>query len=61
MEQQGVGAAQLDGLLLDWNSSEPRKAKVRHVMQGYSEDGSEFVNSTTPQITRVELCLLFRS
>lgn len=52
LEQQEVGAAQLDGLLLDWNSSEPHKAKVRHVMQGYSEDGSEFLNSTTPQITR---------
>ena len=52
LEQQEVGEAQLDGLLLDWSSNEPHKAKVRHVMQGYSEDGSEFLNSTTPQITR---------
>ena len=52
LEQHEVGEAQLDGLLLDWSSSEPHKAKVRHVMQGYSEDGSEFLNSTTPQITR---------
>ena len=40
----------MDGLLLEWNTAEPHKAKVRHVMQGYSENGSEY--STTPQATR---------
>ena len=52
LEAVDVGAAKVDGLLLEWNSTEPHKAKVRRVMQGYSEHGSEYLNSTTPQVTR---------
>lgn len=52
LEQVDVAAAEMDGLLLEWNTPEPHKAKVRHVMQGYSEHGSDFLNSTTPQVTR---------
>ena len=42
----------MDGLLLEWNTAAPHKAKVRNVMQGYSENGSEYLNATTPQATR---------
>ena len=52
LEAVDVPAAQMDGLLLEWNTAEPHKARVRHVMQGYSENGSEYLSSTTPQVTR---------
>eukprot|EP00435_Cladocopium_sp_Y103_P067719 s304_g30.t1 len=46
-----VGAEQ-EGLLLDWDSEEPCKAKARHVMKGFSKDGSSEIEATTPQVTR---------
>eukprot|EP00435_Cladocopium_sp_Y103_P035126 s1424_g9.t1 len=52
LEPIDVALAEADGLLLEWSTTEPHKAKVRHVMQGYSEHGSEYLNSTTPQVTR---------
>ena len=52
LEPMDVEPAQHAGLLLEGDTAEPRKAKVRHVMKGFSETGSEFLDSTTPQVTR---------
>eukprot|EP00435_Cladocopium_sp_Y103_P050254 s2395_g15.t1 len=52
LEPLDVEPAQHAGLLLEGDTTEPRKAKVRHVMKGFSETGSEFLDSTTPQVTR---------
>ena len=40
------------GLLLDEHSTEPTKAKARHVMKGFSETGAEDLDSTTPQVAK---------
>ena len=40
------------GLLLEWEGGEPCKAKARHVMKGFSEAGSENIETATPQVTR---------
>ena len=45
-------AARAEGLLLDWDILEKRKAKVRHVMKGFSEQGAEYLPASTPQVTR---------
>ena len=52
LEPLDVLPAKESGLLLDWDNQEPCKAKVRHVMKGFSEEGAELLNSTTPQVTR---------
>lgn len=52
LEEHEVEQAKADGILLDWTSGEPCKAKARHVMKGYSEQGAEWLESTTPQVTR---------
>ena len=52
LEPIDVETARSEGLLLDWDQPEPCKAKVRHVMKGFSEEGAEFLDSTTPQVTR---------
>ena len=52
LEPQEVRDAEHQGLLLDWSSEEPCKAKARHVMKGFSEDGSSEIEATTPQVTR---------
>ena len=52
IEATDVEEAKQGGLLLEWDSTEPCKAKVRHVMKGFSEEGAEFLDSTTPQVTR---------
>eukprot|EP00435_Cladocopium_sp_Y103_P011110 s283_g2.t2 len=52
LEPIDIEPAKSEGLLLDWDQPEPCKAKVRHVMKGFSEEGAEFLDSTTPQVTR---------
>lgn len=52
LEPMDIEPAKNEGLLLDWDSLEPCKAKSRHVMKGFSEDGAEYLDSTTPQVTR---------
>ena len=39
-------------LLLEWEGEEPCKAKARHVMNGFSEAGSENIETATPQVTK---------
>ena len=52
LEPHEVEPAKQEGILLDWDSEEPCKAKARHVMKGFSEEGSEDIEATTPQVTR---------
>ncbi len=52
LEPIDIDPAKQEGLLLDWDTLEPCKAKSRHVMKGFSEDGAEYLDSTTPQVTR---------
>lgn len=51
LEPQDVADAK-QGQLLDWDTDEPCKAKARHVMKGFSEDGAEQLEAATPQGTR---------
>ena len=52
LELTEVDAAREAGLLLDWDGPDPCKAKVRHVMKGFSEEGAELLAASTPQVTR---------
>lgn len=52
LEPIDIEPARQEGLILDWDTLEPCKAKSRHVMKGFSEDGAEYLDSTTPQVTR---------
>ena len=52
LEPHEVEPAKQEGILLDWDSEEPCKAKARRVMKGFSEEGSEDIEATTPQVTR---------
>ena len=52
LEPHEVEQAREEGILLDWDSEEPCKAKARHVMKGYSEEGADEIEATTPQVTR---------
>ena len=47
-----MAPAQAEGVLLEDDQDGPHKAKARHVMQGYSENGAEDLNSTTPQVAK---------
>ena len=44
--------AKHEEFLLDWDTSGPCKATVQRVMKGFSEQGAELLDSTTPQVTR---------
>ena len=52
LEPGDVDKASMDGTLLSESHGGPCKAKVRHVMKGFSEDGAEELDSATPQVTR---------
>ena len=52
LEPQDIEDAKQSGLLLEWDAEEPCKAKARHVMKGYSENGAEEIEAATPQVTR---------
>ncbi|CAE7570057.1 unnamed protein product, partial [Symbiodinium pilosum] len=52
LEQCDIDKAVMDGVLLQGDHGGPCKAKVRHVMKGFSEDGAEELDSATPQVTR---------
>eukprot|EP00435_Cladocopium_sp_Y103_P054634 s153_g17.t2 len=56
LEPHEVEPARQEGLLLDQArgdmDSEPCKAKARHVMKGYSEEGADEIEAATPQVTR---------
>ena len=52
LEQGDVDKAQCEGTLLKGEHGGPCKAKVRHVMKGFSEEGAEDLESATPQVTR---------
>ena len=52
LEPHEVEKAKEEEILLDWDTDEPCKAKARHVMKGFSEEGAENIEATTPQVTR---------
>ena len=52
LESQDVQDAKDAKTLLEWDAEEPCKAKARHVMKGFSETGSEWLEAATPQVTR---------
>ena len=52
LDPEDVQGARDDKILLEWDSGEPCKAKARHVMKGYSEEGAELLEASTPQVTR---------
>ncbi|OLQ12727.1 Copia protein [Symbiodinium microadriaticum] len=52
LELCDVDKANMEGTLLSSNHGGPCKAKVRHVMKGFSEEGAEDLDSATPQVTR---------
>ena len=57
IEDIDIDAVKAEGLLLDWDSTEKCKAKVRHVMKGFSEHGAEHLPASTPQVTREAMML----
>ena len=52
LEPHEIEKAKEEEILLDWETDEPCKAKARHVMKGFSEEGAENIEATTPQVTR---------
>ena len=52
LEPSDIDKAKMDGLLLQGDHGGPCKAKVRHVMKGFSELGAEELNAAAPQVTR---------
>ena len=52
LEPSEVPKAESEGVLLDDKSHGLAKAKARHVMQGFSEEGALDVESATPQVSR---------
>jgi hypothetical protein len=58
IELDEVDGTKTAGLLLDWEREEPCKAKARHVMKGFSETGSENIETATPQVTREEALMV---
>ncbi|CAE7519976.1 Scn11a, partial [Symbiodinium sp. CCMP2456] len=52
LEPSDIDKATMDGTILSEAHGGPCKAKVRHVMKGFSEDGAEELDSATPQVTR---------
>lgn len=52
LEPEDVQPARERKILLDWTGEEPCKAKARHVMKGFSEEGAETLDAATPQVTR---------
>ena len=52
LEPADVDKAVMEGTKLSDKHGGPCKAKVRHVMKGFSEDGAEELDAATPQETR---------
>ena len=52
LEEGDIDKARFEGLLLNEGHGGQRKAKVRHVMKGFSETGAEELDAATPQVTR---------
>ena len=61
LEPCDVDKANMEGTLLSSNHGGPCKAKVRHVMKGFSEEGAEDLDSATPQVTREGVMFTLRA
>ena len=59
IEPEDIDKARTDGVLIADDGENSTKAKARHVMKGFSEDGAEDLETTTPQCGReTVLCTL---
>eukprot|EP00435_Cladocopium_sp_Y103_P057336 s1146_g19.t1 len=52
IETEDIDKAAADGVLLCRDGDSSKKAKARHVMKGFSEENSEYLEVTTPQVGR---------
>ena len=52
IEEDDIPKAQCEGVLMVKDGNNSTKAKARHVMKGFSEEHSEFLEVTTPQVNK---------
>ena len=52
IEAEDVEKAEFEGVLISKEGDSSKKAKARHVMKGFSEENSEYLEVTTPQVGR---------
>ena len=57
IEDDEVDKAPQDGVLLQEGEDSSKKAKARHVMKGFSEENSEYLEVTTPQVGKETVML----
>ena len=50
IDSEDIDKARADGVLLHEDGESSTKAKARHVMKGFSEENSEYLEVTTPQV-----------
>ena len=50
IDSEDIDKARVDGVLLHEDGESSTKAKARHVMKGFSEENSEYLEVTTPQV-----------
>ena len=52
IEEDDIPKAQCEGVLMVKDGNNSTKAKARHVMKGFSEENSEYLEVTTPQVNK---------
>ena len=57
IEEEDIDKARCEGVLLADDGPSSKKAKARHVMKGFSEENSEYLEVTTPQVARDSVML----
>lgn len=57
IEEDDVEKAKFEGVLISEDGPSSKKAKARHVMKGFSEENSEYLEVTTPQVARDSVML----
>ena len=57
IEEEDVDKARCEGVLMVDDGPSSKKAKARHVMKGFSEENSEYLEVTTPQVARDSVML----
>ena len=57
IEEDDIDKARCEGVLIADDGPSSKKAKARHVMKGFSEENSEYLEVTTPQVARGSVML----
>ena len=57
IEEDDIDKARCEGVLIADDGPSSKKAKARHVMKGFSEENSEYLEVTTPQAARDSVML----